>query len=226
MNGNTHWSVPRATPENIFRVGPPVPNAHKARAGSLVNELSVRLWEERRHLESLHSVLDANIRKVMLYPRDAGQGQLQVREIYTELQIAGLARCMAAQTLAEEWNLKEGPSLQQLICAAPVEPWAYIFSLHLEAFQETVGRIEQLWAELCFPPIRVARSSAAAEAQARVDIASEKPQELRKSSKAAGRHNCISPASSAPIPRALRDFISETWPHGRPITTGFFTAGE
>jgi len=59
MNGIKAGSVPRTTSENLFRGGFPVPNSRKAGAGSLANELSVRLWEERRHLESLHSVVEA-----------------------------------------------------------------------------------------------------------------------------------------------------------------------
>jgi hypothetical protein len=207
MSGNTDESVPHTTSENLIRGGPPVPDTRKAGAGSLANELSVRLWEERRHVESLHSVLEANTRKVQ--HRDAAQGALRVREIYIELQIAGLARYVAAQSLAEEWNVEGGSTLQQLICIAHVEPWAYIFWLHLEALREAVGRIEKFWAETCFSSDRGAHSSPAAETPIRMDIGSEKPRELRKSSDAVGRHNGSGPASSAPIPRALRDFISE-----------------
>ncbi|GAA2130750.1 hypothetical protein GCM10009825_11960 [Arthrobacter humicola] len=137
MNGIKVGSVPRTTSENLFRGGFPVPNSRKAGVGSLANELSVRLWEERRHLESLHSVVEAE------------QGALRGREIYIELQIAGLARCVVAQSLAEKWIVEGGSTLQQLIRTAHVEPWACIFRLHLEALQGAVGRIEERWAETC-----------------------------------------------------------------------------
>jgi hypothetical protein len=46
---------------------------------------------------------------------EAEQGELRGREINIELQIAGLARYVVAQSLAEKWNVEEGSTRQQLI---------------------------------------------------------------------------------------------------------------
>ncbi|MFH5879333.1 hypothetical protein [Arthrobacter sp. NA-172] len=137
-----------------------------SRPGDHANDLSIRIWEERGHLGSLLSALEAAAGPTHPF-RSGLETPEELQQIRADLQFAGLARDIAAQELAETWNLSDHPTLPDLIHAAPAEPWPLIFSQHLEALEDLVARIDDLWSELgrTPPPAQTTRTQQNAPAK-------------------------------------------------------------
>lgn len=119
---------------------PPGPASHTAHGrADLANELSVALWEERRHLTELLCLLNEAASEAD-GPSDATVSS-SIEHKMQDVRTAGLARALAAHALALKWGASEDPTLPEMIRHASAEPWDFIFSSHLDSMADLIGQI-------------------------------------------------------------------------------------
>ena len=109
------------------------------------NELSMQLWRERELLELLLFKLEEE--QLLLAAGRSRWIQFASREIeqvIERLRVAGMARVIEAESVAEEWGAPEQSTLRDLIERAPEGPWREVFSEHLRALTQLTAEIAQL----------------------------------------------------------------------------------
>ena len=120
-------------------------------------EVSNILWRQRHLLDLLEFKMEEQ--QLLLAAgrtRWVARATNEVERVLEELRTTELVRSVAVEEAARDLGLHPGPSLRELIAAAP-EPWADILAQHRDAFltltgavtvlaqqnQELLGRVEQ-----------------------------------------------------------------------------------